>query len=274
MTKRFFSKFQKCKNIKGKHKNLWGVVKSAQFRSIKILKQNLFVVNKKKNQLSSFGRFLNTKQCLRNFYCNIQDKSYQHLLKRAIISKSKTIEKLLSLLESRIDSILFRSCFVNSFYMARQLVNHGFICINTKQTYSKSRLLLVGDLIEFKKNFIDWKPFLIKMLKQLCFRKYYTFVIKKKNHNKIFVNNIIKILNFKNRKITFLLKKIFKNQKFKIKKLKKVLIISCFLEINFRLLKILYIWDPKLFHLYFPLKLKYKKHKQSIFYSYNELLYN
>lgn len=275
MTKRLTAKFQVCKNIRGKHKNLWGVVKSTQFRSVRILKRNAFLVNQKINRLSSFGRYLNTKQCLKNFYCNIEEKPFQLLLKKATISKSKTLDKLVSLLESRIDTVLYRSCFVNSLYMARQLINHGFVYINSKQIVSKNFTLNSGDIIEVKNNKLKSKDSLLITLKQRRFKQHYKIVTKKTTQRKKeLIKSAIKTLNHRNRNITPILKKMLAKQKaFSIERLVKLSVIPQNLETNFQLLKIIFLWDPVLKNVYYPIKVKYKKHLNSILYSYNEVLY-
>lgn len=273
MTKRLTSKFHVCKNIQGKHKNLWGVVKSTKFRSVRILKQKVFLINQKSNRLSFFGKLLNSKKCLRRFYCNIQEKPFKTLLIKAEKSNCKTMDKLISFLESRLDTIIYRSCFVNSLYMARQLINHGFVFVNM-QVISSANILNPGDLIEINYKTIESKKNLINILKQRHFKIYYLLFLKKT----IDINSrkkIVKTLNSKNRRITFLLKTILlKKQILSIKQLTKIPLIPSYLETNFKILQVILLWDPLFKHVYFPVKIKYKKHNTSVSYSYNEILYS
>ena len=166
MTKRNKSKFQVCKRIHGIHKNLWGVQKASKFRSIRIFRQNSFLITQKKNRLTSFGRYLNTKQMIKNFYCNISEQSFQNYVNKSIISKSSCVPKLFSLLESRIDTILYRSCLVNSLYMSRQLINHKLVLMNKKSIKRSGMIANKGSIIELtgNKNYFHTK--LIKILKQ------------------------------------------------------------------------------------------------------------
>lgn len=273
MTKRLTSKFHVCKNIQGKHKNLWGVVKSTKFRSVRILKQKVFLINQKANRFSSFGKFLNSKKCLRRFYCNIQEKPFKRLLTKAKKSHCKTMDKFISLLESRLDTIIYRSCFVNSLYMARQLINHGFVFVNM-QLISSVNIVNPGDLIKINYKTIESKKNLINIIKQQHFKVYYLLFLKKtidiKSRKKV-----VKTLNSKNRKITFLLKTILlKRHIYSIKQLTKIKLIPSYLETNFKILQAILLWDPLFKHVYFPIKVKYKKHKTSVSYSYNAILYN
>jgi ribosomal protein S4 len=275
MIKIFNSKFQVCKNIKGKHKNLWGTFKSKKFRSVRIFKKNSFIVNQKLSRLSAFGRFLNTKQCFKRFYL-IKEKLLQLLLKQATISKSKTINKLISFLESKLDIVLYRACFVNSLYMAKQLIKHGFININSKKIRSKTKTLNSGDIIELKnKNFRSKKTLLV-FLKRGQFKKHYKISTKKLSlEKKELAKGIIKLLLNKNRNITPIFLNIFKKQNhhFLITKFLKLQIIPKNIEANFKLFKIVFLWDPNISNVYYPIKVKYKKYENSFLYSYNEILY-
>lgn len=273
MTKRFKAKYSVCKNIKGKLKNIWGVVKAAKFRSVKILKRNTINVARQQKKLSSFGKYLHTKQCLKNYYINLREKQFQSFLTLAKNSKSKTIDKFVSLIESRIDIVLYRGCFVNSLFMARQLINHGFVYVNSKRVTSVNCLLAVEDVVEvrYKSKYVN----LIRILRQQRFRAY----LKITSHKKIckdFFSDLTKSLNKKTRLITYKLRHILykaKKGELKVERCAKFFLQPSHLEVNFKLFKIVYLSDnATLGKVYFPLKLRYKKHKNSMSYSYNELL--
>lgn len=282
MTKRLNSKYKVCKKKRGIHKNVWGVEKATRFRSIRILKRNSFSAKQKLNKLSSFNKRLQIKQGLKHFYCNISEKAFQQLLIKSISSQSKTLNKLISLLESRIDIILYRACFVNSLHMARQLINHGFISINSKPICSIQTILYQGDILEVQDKNILLKQKIINVLKQRQFKQYYSIInlgkqrYSQNQKNKEFLSSLIKSLNCKNRNFTLMLKKICLqyNDFLYIKKLKRLESIPIYLEVNFRLLKVIFLWDPKFTEVYYPIKLKYKKHNKSCLFSYNEIIYN
>lgn len=267
MTKRIKAKFRVCKKIHGLKKNLWGVNKATTFRSVRIFKQNIYLSNQKKNRLTSFGRYLNTKQIIKNFYCNIYEQSFQNYLNKSIISKSKSISKLFSLLESRIDTVLYRSCLVNSLYMSRQLVNHKLVFVNQKKLNSSAFLLAKNDKITI----YSTKPYfyskLISILNQRRFKKCYLISIKtrKKCNFKYFKDNI-HIFCLNNRFLTkeiqkVVLKKL--NIQLKLRKFKRIDLIPKHLEVNFHLFKIIFLWDPDYKKLYFPLKIEYKMYKKT-----------
>ncbi|YP_001874786.1 ribosomal protein S4 (mitochondrion) [Hemiselmis andersenii] len=273
MTKRLNSKFKVCKNIKGNRKNLWAVVRAITFRSIRILKPDSISVKQKLNRISSFGKYLNGKQNLIKFYCNISEKLFQSLLQQAEKSKPKTIDKLISLLESRLDVVLYRSGFVNSLHMARQLINHGFICINSKTVYNLNITLKSGDIVEIKRDFPIKE--LITILKQRVFRRNFKIRTKKMNlQNKKVMMEKVRILNDRNRTFTAYLSNFFKtDNSFALKSIKKLPVIPTNLEVNFELLKIVFLWEPIFSQVYYPIKTQYKRRKNAMSYSYNEIMY-
>lgn len=263
MTKRLNSKYKICNKLKGVYKNIWGVVKSTKFRSIKIFKKDSLSIKLKLKRLSSFSKSLNSRQSLKGFYCNLSEKSFKKLLKKSIESKSKTINKLISFLESRIDLILFRGCFVNSLYMARQLISHGFIYINKKQVFSSHINLYPGDILEIRQN----NSFFNNKFKIRHFKKYYNLLYINKDNN--FLKCLIKSLNKKNRLITPILKEVF----LEYYRLKKLTLPATNLEINYTLFKIIFLWEPVLANVYYPVPIDYRLNFKSQISSYNEILY-
>jgi small subunit ribosomal protein S4 len=278
MTKRLKSKFHFCKRIHGLYKNVWGIRKVSRYRSIKLLKQNIFLVKKNNNRLTSFGRYLNKKQLIKTFYSNISEKRFQDYLSNSVISKIKTVEKFFSLLESKIDSILFRSCFANSLYMSRQLVSHGLILINNKKIKNSSFLVSKGDCIHLnhKKGYLHNK--LSKILKQRRFRNYYLISVKTTNNERNFIlQNLVNLLKVNQRTLTLPIRKILKKKSslfIKCKKFKRIELVPNYLEVNFQIFKIVFLWEPLYKQIYYPIKIQYKKHSKNKLSNLNEILYN
>jgi small subunit ribosomal protein S4 len=139
MTKRFLSKYRVCKKLKNPYKNLWGLRKKDFCRS---------VLSKKRKRLTQFGKLLNIKQSLKLFYSNLGEKTFKRSIKLSLQSPSKTLDKLTSVIESRLDSVIFRSCFVVSFQEARQLINHRFVTVNNICVTSANKKINKGDVIK------------------------------------------------------------------------------------------------------------------------------
>jgi small subunit ribosomal protein S4 len=155
MTKRLSSKYSVCKKLKSSYKNLWGLKKKDFCRSL---------VSKKKKRSTPFSRLLNIKQSLKFFYSNIGEKFLKRCIKVSIKSPSKTIDKLSSILESRVDTIIFRSCLVNSFQEARQLINHGFVFVNNLCVIKTNKKINKGDIIRVKLKSFNQDLFLRNLL--------------------------------------------------------------------------------------------------------------
>ena len=155
MTKRLSSKYSVCKKLKSSYKNLWGLKKKDFCRSL---------VSNKKKRSTPFSRLLNIKQSLKFFYSNIGEKFLKRCIKVSIKSPSKTIDKLSSILESRVDTIIFRSCLVNSFQEARQLINHGFVFVNNLCVIKTNKKINKGDIIRVKLKSFNQDLFLRNLL--------------------------------------------------------------------------------------------------------------
>ena len=151
MTKRISSKYSVCKKLKNPYKNLWGLKKKDLCRS---------VLNKKRKRSTPFGRLLSVKQSLRLFYSNLSENVFKRNIKVSLQSPSKTLDKLASVIESRLDSIIFRSCFVVSFQEARQLINHRYITVNNICVTSGSKKINKGDVIKINDYSISKNLFL------------------------------------------------------------------------------------------------------------------
>ena len=151
MTKRLSSKYSVCKKLKNPYKNLWGLKKKDSCRS---------VLTKKRKRSTPFGKLLNIKQSLKFFYSNLGENIFKRNIKISLQSPSKTLDKLASVIESRLDSVIFRSCFVVSFQEARQLINHRFVTVNNVCITSVNKKINKGDIIKIENYSISKKIFL------------------------------------------------------------------------------------------------------------------
>ena len=151
MTKRLLSKYSVCKKLKSPYKNLWGLKKKDSCRS---------VLNKKRKRSTPFGKLLDIKQSFKLFYSNLGENIFKRNIKLSLRSPSKTLDKLTSVIESRLDSIIFRSCFVVSFQEARQLINHRFVTVNNVSITSPNKRINKGDVIKIINYSISKNKFL------------------------------------------------------------------------------------------------------------------
>ena len=98
-------------------------------------------------RLSDYGKQLREKQKLRRTY-GVLERQFRNTYAEASRSKGVTGERLLQLLESRLDSVVYRMGFGASRSEARQVVRHNGILVNGKRVNIPSYQVKAGDVIE------------------------------------------------------------------------------------------------------------------------------
>ena len=99
-----------------------------------------------RRKVSDYGQQLVEKQKLRHTY-GLLEKQFRRAFRKAQQMRGVTGDNLLSLLETRLDSIAFRAGFGCTLMQARQLVNHGHLKVNGRRVDIASFRVRVGDLI-------------------------------------------------------------------------------------------------------------------------------
>ncbi len=143
MSKRLSSKFKIDRRL---GVNLWGKAKSP------VNKRNYgpgqHGQNRKKP--TDYGVQLHAKQKLKGVYGNVSEKQLRRYYAEAIRRKGDSSENLIGILESRLDSVVYRMKVVPSVFAARQFVSHGHVLVNGKKVNIPSYLLKVGDEISVR----------------------------------------------------------------------------------------------------------------------------
>jgi small subunit ribosomal protein S4 len=83
-------------------------------------------------------------------YYGMSEKQFHLFFERAERQKGITGETLLSMLERRLDNVVFLAGFAHSRAHARQLVNHGHFVINETRVSIPSYLIKAGDIVAFR----------------------------------------------------------------------------------------------------------------------------
>lgn len=104
----------------------------------------------RRNKLSDFGIQLMAKQKLKGYYGNIGERQFRRYYFEALRRRGDSSENLIQLLESRLDTVVYRMKFAASPFASRQLINHGHIKVNGKRVNIASYLLKQGDVIELR----------------------------------------------------------------------------------------------------------------------------
>ena len=87
---------------------------------------------KMKKRLSEYGQQLREKQKAKAIY-GLLEKQFGNLVKMVGSKKGETGEMLMSLLETRLDNVVFRLGFAKTRAQARQMVGHGHVLVNGKK---------------------------------------------------------------------------------------------------------------------------------------------
>ena len=101
---------------------------------------------KRHKRLSEYGLQLREKQKVKRTY-GILERQFKRLKNSASRKKGDTGEILISLLETRLDNIVYRLGFANSRNMARQLVSHRHAFVNDKRVNIPSYSVKIDDVI-------------------------------------------------------------------------------------------------------------------------------
>jgi len=108
---------------------------------------------------SEYGKQLREKQKVKIIY-GMRERQFRRFFDLASKQRGVTGEILLSLLERRLDSVLFRMKMAFSRDQARQLVVHRHINVNGKRVTSPSFLVKQGDTVSLCQRTMDSKEFL------------------------------------------------------------------------------------------------------------------
>ena len=98
-------------------------------------------------RLSDYGKQLREKQKIRKIY-GILERQFRKIYAEASRSKGVTGERLLQLLETRLDSVAYRMGFGASRTESRQLVRHNGIYVNGRRVNIPSYQVRPGDVVE------------------------------------------------------------------------------------------------------------------------------
>ena len=98
-------------------------------------------------RLSDYGKQLREKQKIRKIY-GVLERQFRRTYGEASRSRGVTGERLLQLLETRLDSIAYRMGFGASRTESRQLVRHNGVLVNGKRVNIPSYQVKPGDVIE------------------------------------------------------------------------------------------------------------------------------
>jgi small subunit ribosomal protein S4 len=103
-----------------------------------------------KGRGTDYGTQLRAKQRMKFCYGNISEKQFYNTFQLANKLKGDVSENFIALLESRLDSIVYRANFVPTVFAARQFVSHKHVTVNGKSVNIASYKVKVGDVVQIR----------------------------------------------------------------------------------------------------------------------------
>lgn len=101
---------------------------------------------KGRRRLSEYGQQLREKQKAKAIY-GVLEKQFKKMIGTVEKQTGDSAENLISLLETRLDNVVYRLGFAKTRFMARQLVSHGHILVNEKKLTIPSYQVKVDDVV-------------------------------------------------------------------------------------------------------------------------------
>jgi small subunit ribosomal protein S4 len=103
----------------------------------------------RRGRTSEYGVRLREKQKVKRYY-GVYEKQFMKYFRMADRQKGNTGAALLSLLERRVDNVIYKLGFAPSRAAARQTISHGHVYVNGRRMNVPSYLVCVGDKIAIK----------------------------------------------------------------------------------------------------------------------------
>lgn len=107
------------------------------------------VHGKKRRKISDFSAQLQAKQKLKFTY-GVSERQLKNIFKEASRNPEVTGEKMIELLERRLDNAVFRAGFANSRPMAHNLVSQGHVTVNGRKVTVPSYIFRPNDVIAIR----------------------------------------------------------------------------------------------------------------------------
>jgi small subunit ribosomal protein S4 len=110
-------------------------------------------------KLSEYGKQLEEKQKVKHMY-GLLERQFRRWFNTAAAKEGGPGENLLSMLERRLDNVIYRLKLSTTRQQARQVVVHGHVLVNGKKVSSPSYLVSVNDEIALAPGVAEKKSFL------------------------------------------------------------------------------------------------------------------
>ncbi len=112
---------------------------------------------------SQYGKQLREKQKVKRLY-GLLEKQFRKYVEIALKTRGNTGERLIGILEKRLDNVIFRLGFAPSRPSARQIISHGHVLVDGQKVNIPSYELKVGQTVTLDSKTINM-PLIAKLLK-------------------------------------------------------------------------------------------------------------
>ncbi len=119
---------------------------------------------KRKRRLSEYGLQLREKQKAKTTY-GLLEKQFKKIVQTVQGKKGDTKELIISLLETRLDNVVYRLGLAKTRYMSRQLVSHGHVLVNGKKLNIPSYQVRVDDVVSLSPK-MQKNPKILELLEE------------------------------------------------------------------------------------------------------------
>ncbi len=143
MTKRLNAKKKLSRKLNG---SLWGQAKDPYIKRNYRPGQHGTL----SRRMSDYGNQLRAKQRMKFCYGNISERQFFNTFQEAGRMKGDSSENFVALLESRLDSVVYRANFVPTVFAARQFVSHKHVTVNGKVVNIASYRVKIGDIVQVR----------------------------------------------------------------------------------------------------------------------------
>ena len=103
----------------------------------------------RRTKISEYGLQLKEKQKAKYLY-GVSEKKFRAYFKEAVRRDGNTGENLITLIEQRLDNVVYRMGFATTRAFARQITTHGHILVDGKKVDIPSYVVKPGQKIEIK----------------------------------------------------------------------------------------------------------------------------
>lgn len=147
MTKRSPHKLRICRQV---GEDIWGLASAGKKFKLEKSPGEQGKVHRKVKDTRYEPKYLTQlreKQKIKKYYGEISESQFAQLFERGMALKGEVFQNIFSLLERRLDAVIYRMGFVASIFEARQFINHGHVLVNGRVVTASSFQVKDYDLV-------------------------------------------------------------------------------------------------------------------------------